>query len=95
MNSYELLIDLRERLTNGAMYVEDGTIEALDAAMDVMCGPVPDHETGLVRCGCGGKAVLHDENKVSCNKCGITTLEQFTQDDARNDWNTAMGWRGK
>jgi hypothetical protein len=75
--------------------IEEINWQALRKAIEVLRGPVPDHETGLVRCGCGGKAVLHDENKVSCNKCGITTLEQFTQDDARNDWNTAMGWRGK
>jgi hypothetical protein len=52
---------------------------------------IPDAETGLVRCGCGGKAEFSDGCKVVCGRCGITTLEQFTQEIAKSEWNRAMG----
>ncbi len=51
----------------------------------------PDTITGLVTCGCGGKAEVGDGNKAFCGRCGITTLEQFTQEDAKSEWNRAMG----
>ena len=54
-------------------------------------GAQPDPETGLMPCGCGGKAEVGNGNKAFCGRCGITTLEQFTQEDAKSEWNRAMG----
>ena len=65
--------------------------EAINVAIAALRGPQPDPETGLMPCGCGGKAEVGDGNKAFCGRCGITTLEQFTQEDAKSEWNRAMG----
>jgi hypothetical protein len=72
-------------------------------------GPVPDPETGLVRCGCGGKAKLYHYDvedafrdgfpddewwSVYCDDCGIETGNEETESKAITAWNTAMGYRG-
>ena len=65
--------------------------EALPLAIKAMSRLLTDPDTGLVPCGCGGKAEVGDGNKAFCGRCGITTLEQFTQEDAKSEWNRAMG----
>ena len=67
--------------------------DAMHMAAAALRGPQPDPDTGLMPCGCGGKAEVGDGNKAFCGRCGITTLEQFTQEDAKSEWNRAMGWR--
>ena len=68
--------------------------EDMRIALAALRGPQPDPETGLMPCGCGGKAEVGDGNKAFCGRCGITTLEQFTQEDAKSEWNRAMGVKG-
>ena len=56
----------------------------------------PDPITGLVPCGCGGKAMIHECHNLSyviyCDKCKIETNYQLTADTAKDAWNTAMGY---
>ena len=58
---------------------------------------VPDPTTGLMPCGCGGKAVMHECHNLShviyCDKCKTETLYQLTPDISKDVWNTAMGYR--
>ena len=53
----------------------------------------PDPITGLVPCGCGGKAIMlcDLEYAVACEKCLINLPYAFdTKELARQAWNTAM-----
>ncbi|MGI6634196.1 MAG: hypothetical protein ACOX7B_03370 [Christensenellales bacterium] len=59
--------------------------------------PVPDAETGLVPCGCGGKpAIIYDmiDNGVivQCKKCRMRTLTCDTKEEASENWNQAKGY---
>ena len=74
--------------------IEKIEMEAVRFAIAALRGPQPDPKTGLVPCGCGGKAEVGDGNKAFCGRCGITTLEQFTQEDAKSEWTRAMGVKG-
>ena len=78
--------------------------ETIDMAIAALRGPQPDPDTGLMPCGCGGKAmhmVWPDENfpnglrlYVICGEC-MTETSGFneTNENAANRWNRAMGWR--
>ena len=53
--------------------------------------------------GCGGKAVCEpywfperddDEWHCFCTECGVMTMRTETSEGAREEWNTAMGWKG-
>ena len=74
---------------------------AMHMAADALRGPQPDPETGLVPCGCGGKAGFHysvmmrdNDCYVECGICGGHTKVVLSEDKARDAWNTAMGWKG-
>lgn len=60
----------------------------------------PDPDTGLMPCGCGGKAkCLHHltpdgDYAVKCDKCKIMTDWFNSPEDAIKAFNTAMGWKG-
>ena len=67
----------------------------------------PDPDTGLVPCGCGGKAILFhqpdiegpgsdgDRWAVFCEKtCGMGTSDTTSPEHAVEIWNTGMGWKG-
>ena len=60
----------------------------------------PDPDTGLMPCGCGGKAkCLHHSTPdgdyaVKCGKCKIMTDWLNSPEDAIRAFNTAMGWKG-
>jgi hypothetical protein len=71
--------------------------DALDTAIAALRGPVPDPETGLVRCGCKTVAFLGhgvdgemDEYFVSCGKCGMSTDNYNDKNKAIQEWNLAM-----
>ena len=65
--------------------------------------PVPDPETGLVKCGCGGKAkvwpsdlrqAMVTDYEVGCSECAMTTgWVRGKQENAMKVWNTAMGYK--
>lgn len=72
----------------------DTTLSALRDALQRQ----PDPDTGLVPCGCGGKAVEvgcknASEWTYECNACGVKTKSQPNNAWAKQDWNTAMGWK--
>ena len=62
----------------------------------------PDPNTGLMPCGCGGKAKIWPSDlrqatdyEVGCTECAMTTgWVRGKQENAMNVWNTAMGWKG-
>ena len=72
--------------------------------------PQSDPETGLMPCGCGGvpeyqiqTARFQHEVSVGCPKCFASSAHAIAQHDqpveglkmiARENWNTAMGWKG-
>ena len=67
------------------------------AAIDALRGPQPDPTTGLVPCGCGGKATRSFSSigcVVFCASCGLSTKNIFFASEAVNAWNVAMGWKG-
>lgn len=79
----------------------------LEYACAKIQGPEPDVETGLVPCGCGGKAILFhqpdiegpgsdgDRWAVFCEKtCGMETSDLTSREYAVETWNTAMGHKG-
>ena len=76
-------------------------------AIDALKPPTPDPITGLVPCGCGGKAILFhqpdiegpgsdgDRWAVFCEKtCGMGTSDMTSPEYAVETRNTAMGWKG-
>lgn len=94
----------RDTLIWGLKDNRDETRQAHDAynkAIDALRGPQPDPDTGLVPCGCGGKAGFHysvmmrdNDCYVECGICGGHTKVVLSEDKARDAWNTAMGWKG-
>jgi hypothetical protein len=78
--------------------------KTLTCAIAALRGPVPDSETGLVPCGCGGKAkvwpsdlrqAMVTDYEVGCTECAMTTgWVRGKQENAVKVWNTAMGWKG-
>ena len=59
-----------------------------------------DPETGLARCGCGGKAGFHysvmirdNDCCVACGVCGEHSKIALSEEEARDAWNTAMGYK--
>lgn len=63
----------------------------------MLAPPTPDPETGLVRCGCGGKPYMltsHVNNKpyyiAHCNSCPIHIGTYSTYQKAVDAWNQAM-----
>jgi hypothetical protein len=78
---------------------------AIGVALAALRGPVPDPETGLVPCGCGGKAQLGKlqytiadpdlmpEYYAYCQDCGITTENSADRERVEAAWNRAMGYR--
>jgi len=72
------------------------TITAFNMAHAALRGPVPDPETGLAPCGCGGKAEPIQAVygfRVVCKNCFNATDNYFHQDNADKAWNTAHGYR--
>ena len=80
--------------------------DAMHMAAAALRGPQPDPDTGLVPCGCGGKAKIWPSEptqfthvitdyEVGCTECAMTTgWVRGKQENAMNVWNTAMGWKG-
>ena len=80
-------------------YYDNRNDEAVSMAITALRGPIPNPETGLVPCGCGGEAVLRNVNIVetgnhcvSCGQCGVRT-EWLSKDKAIKVWNAARGYR--
>jgi hypothetical protein len=66
----------------------------------MLAPPTPDPETGLMPCGCGGKAVVScddvlgdDWHYAECTECLTKTRCYGTEKEAKGAWNRAMGWQ--
>lgn len=80
--------------------------EWFNAAIEEKAKRIPDKETGLVPCGCGGEARLDSdecdywgmpsstEYIIVCESCGMQTKEYEEEQQLINAWNTAMGYKG-
>lgn len=80
--------------------------DAMHMAAAALRGPQPDPITGLVPCGCGGKAYVWPSEptqftkvitayQVGCIECAMTTVwVRGKQENAVKVWNRAMGWKG-
>ena len=59
----------------------------------------PDPDTGLMPCGCGGKAEIcgssgDDESySLECRECGTSSRCYDTKKEAKAAWNRAMGYK--
>ena len=87
------------------MSIDDERVQAIMVARDVLEAMAPDAETGLMPCGCGGKARIEESPfsddvdniglkiyMVGCTDCIIGFEGYFTSnEDAQEHWNTAMG----
>jgi hypothetical protein len=101
MNRQEAIAELKRMASTIEWdYPLDAQI-AIEKAVEALSGPTPDPDTGLVACGCGGKAVCEpywfperddDEWHCFCNECGVMTMRTETSEGAREEWNTAMGY---
>lgn len=74
--------------------------DALTMAIAALERLIPDPETGLVSCGCGGQAQLFgssgddDSYCYECSNCNIDSLNCATIKEAKFAWNRAMGLKG-
>ena len=68
---------------------------ATDTVIVALRGPQPDPDTGLMKCGCGEKAMLIGLQGFSyeCICCGTATRNYEKEGQAKEAWNRAMGWR--
>ena len=106
MTQEEAIKMLKDRIEQYTGGVHPGEREILIEAFAALRGPQPDPETGLVPCGCGGKARLWPSDptqfthvitdyEVGCTECAMTTgWVRGKQENAIKVWNTAMGWKG-
>ena len=93
---------------DAAMLWPEDVIDAINQFAEDNNAPdkQPDPDTGLVPCGCGGKAILFhqpdiegpgsdgDRWAVFCEKtCGMETSDMTSREYAVETWNTGMGWR--
>lgn len=84
-------------------YEEAGNYEhAYDTAcliaVSAILGSQPDPDTGLVPCGCGGKAKITEQSLnwlIKCVECGIQLEVYGGRGGAVWSWNRAMGWEDK
>ena len=78
--------------------IEENTWQALRMGVATLRGPQADPDTGLVPCGCGGDAVRNGRSFLcayvtSCSECGTLAWSKASQQEADNNWNTAMGYK--
>ena len=80
------------------MDITEYDIEAFEIAVSAILGSQPDPDTGLVPCGCGGKAKITEQSLnwlIKCVECGIQLEVYGGRGGAVWSWNRAMGWEDK
>ena len=95
-----------ENFNDLSVYLWPDQRQELLASIALLRGTQPDPDTGLVPCGCGGKAKIWPSDptqfthvitdyEVGCTECAMTTgWVRGKQENAMKVWNTAMGWKG-
>ena len=84
-------------IIHGREFPDAESLDWLADAVKEKLARQPDPITGLVPCGCGGKATRSYSSigcVVFCSTCGCTTKSVFFASEAVKVWNTAMGWKG-
>lgn len=122
MTRQEAVERLTEEISRIEKIMEDGDFGCVDmdtwnkfnsrkgwrqTLIDLIQPPMANPDTGLVPCGCGGKAILFhqpdiegpgsdgDRWAVFCEKtCGMETSELTSREYAVEAWNTGMGHKG-
>ena len=100
MNREEVIEVLTNALDGlGTAWIVD---EAISAAIKLLAADTnvarKDPITGLVPCGCGGKAKYIEEYdkfytvRVECPQCYVATCATCDEEHATHDWNRAMGY---
>ena len=85
-------------LSGGISVPYDDLMIALDASIAALRGPQPNPDTGLMPCGCGGKAKITEQSLnwlIKCVECGIQLEVYGGRGGAVWSWNRAMGWEDK
>ena len=90
---------LRDEFSQVFLNIEDPRLadDVNNAIKELL--PVPGPETGLVPCGCGGKAEIAgssgdaDYYSIICVECNIDTDSYEKKEDAKAAWNRAMGYK--
>lgn len=84
---------------HGRTFGDAPSLDWLADAVKEKMSRTPDPDTGLVNCGCKGKAELWEQQTtagvkhcVECEVCEISTSDYDTEQDAINAWNFAMGY---
>ena len=97
MNRQEAIAELKRMASTIEWdYPLDAQI-AIEKAVEALSGPTPDPDTGLVPCGCGGRAGFHysvvidNDCYVECGICGVHSKVALCEEEARDAWNHAMG----
>ena len=90
----------RELSENGWLerWIETMYIPAHRMGAAALRGHQPDPDTGLVPCGCGGKAKITEQSLnwlIKCVECGIQLEVYGGMGGAVWSWNRAMGWEDK
>ena len=105
MNRQEAIDFIHQTAQHLERLGEHNPAKALEIALETIL-PTPDPDTGLVKCGCGGKAKIWPSDptqfthmitdyEVGCTECAMTTgWVRGKQENAIKVWNTAMGWKG-
>jgi len=105
MNRQEAIDFIHQTAQHLERLGEHNPAKALEIALETIL-PTPDPDTGLVPCGCGGKAKIWlseptqftkvvTDYEVGCTECAMTTgWVRGKQENAIKVWNTAMGRKG-
>jgi hypothetical protein len=94
----EIINGIERHLANQGMTEEEYSLD--EALVTLGVYKQPDPITGLVPCGCGGKAYFEKTSddlypsKVTCSNCHMSTDYTSDDDRSRRDWNQAMGYKG-
>lgn len=104
---YTQVLDHRKKyiaknMADGEVLGDDSMIDLLGSVLRELKQPKPDAETGLMPCGCGGKAEIrkwewsNDTYIAGCTVCDANVDFPYNIDETDkiiSDWNRAMGRR--
>lgn len=100
MNRQEAIDFIHQTAQHLERLGEHNPAKALEIALETIL-PTPDPDTGLMPCGCGGKAETHElfghysgTYMTDCKECATGTTQYNTGKESQDAWNTAMGWKG-
>ena len=116
MTREEVIADLKSKIKRLNEIMENGDCGCVDQYTWEKCAkqlgwyedilealnPIPDSETGLLPCGCGGTVRCEfypgwhgvpGLYQVDCFGCHVGTRPRQTAEQAKSAWNTARGYK--